>query len=247
MCGASSAQNTISDAQIQMYQKLNDAYSTTFGQQQAITGALTSAFTPILNAGPSQTGFSPSQENAMRTQNTENVATNYAQSQTATANAIAAMGGGNIPQTSTVTANALAANANEAARARSVGENAITQQNYAQGYKNWGAATTALSNTASLINPVNYAGQSTGAGNAAASSAAAIAAANNSPWNAAIGALGSIGGAALGNWSSLMPKSASPIPGAAPYAQAPQLTSMIPMAPMPAYPSSGYAGAMGGL
>lgn len=212
MCGASQQQKDLSSAQQQMYQTLNTAYGTTFGQSQAITGALTSAFTPILQAGPSQTGFSTAEDTAMRTQNTEAVTANYAQSQKAAAAALAGQGGGNMPQASSVNANILAANANAAAQARSAGELNITRQNYAQGYSNWQQAASVLSNTAGLINPLGYAGASTGAGQAAGTTANQISQANLSPWTAAIGAAGALGGAALGNWQNLFPKAAATAP-----------------------------------
>jgi hypothetical protein len=234
MCGASQQQKDISNAQQQMYQTLNQNYATTFGQDQAITGALTAAFTPILQAGPSQTGFSPAEDTAMRTQNTEAVTANYAQSQKAAAAALAGQGGGNMPQASSVNANILAANANAAAQARSQGELGITKLNYAQGYSNWQAATQALSTTAGLINPLGYAGASTGAGSAAATSANQISAANLSPWTSAIGALGSLGGAALGNWQNLFPKAAATAP-VTPWQGA---TTPTPLYSGPAMPSS---------
>jgi hypothetical protein len=198
MCGSTPQQTQISDAQQQMYQTLTSNYNTTFGQQQQITGALTAAFQPILQAGPSQTGMSPGQVNALNTENTENVATNYAQAQKATAQILAAQGGGNTLLPSSTNAQLLAANATAAAQARSQGQLAITNQNYQMGYQNWQNAASVLSNTAGLINPLGYAGQSTGAGSAAATTANQIASQQNSIWNAAIGALGSVGGAAIG-------------------------------------------------
>jgi hypothetical protein len=204
MCGANQQQKDITDEQQQFYNQLTQQYATVFGQNQAITGALTSAFTPILQAGPSQTGFSPAEETALRTQNTEGVATNYAQAQKATAQILAARGGGNTLLPSSVSSNLLAQNANQAAAQRAAGENTITQANYAQGYQNWNTAANVLGSTAGLLNPTGYSGQATGAGSAASTSAAAIAAASNSPWNAAFGALGSAaglaGGAAIGKW-----------------------------------------------
>ncbi len=95
MCGTSEEQTDISSDQSDFYKELTKEYSTIFGQNQEIIGALTSSFLPILQAGPSQTGFSQGQENALRTQNVENVATDYAQAQRATANILAARGGGN--------------------------------------------------------------------------------------------------------------------------------------------------------
>lgn len=215
MCGATQQQKDITNEQQQFYTTLQNQYSTVFAQNQAITGALTAAFTPILQAGPSQTGFAPSEENALQTQNTENVATNYAQAQKATADILAARGGGNTLLPSSVDANLLAQNANQAAAARATGQNTITQANYAQGYQNWQTAANVLGSTAGLLNPTSYSGQATGAGTAASSSAAAVAAAANSPWNAAFGALGSIAGGATGATllKGLLPSGSSGSPG----------------------------------
>src|ERR1700729_4316538 len=136
MCGSNQQQEDVTNEQNAFYQQLTQQYSTVFGENQAITGALTSAFTPILQAGPSQTGFAPTEENALQTQNTENVATNYAQAQKATADILAARGGGNTLLPSSVDSTILAQNANQAAAQRATGQNTITQANYAQGYQN---------------------------------------------------------------------------------------------------------------
>ena len=200
MCGSNDQQKDITDEQQAFYKNLTAQYNTVFGQNQAITGALTSAFTPILAAGPSQTGFAPGQENAMQTQNTENVATNYAQAQRATAQILAARGGGNTMLPSSVDANLLAQNANAAAASRASGQNQITQANYAQGYQNWNTAANVLGSTAGLLNPTGYAGVANTSGANASTSAAALAASSFAPWGAAMGALGSVGGAAAGGY-----------------------------------------------
>lgn len=211
MCGPTGQEDQISDEQAQFFKTLTQQYQTVFGQNQAITGALTNAFTPILKAGPSQTGFAPGEVNALQTQNTENVATNYAQAQRATAQALAGRGmgsgvsayggstsgGGNTFLPSSVNATILAQNANAAAAARSAGQNQITQANYNQGYQNWQQAASVLNGTASQLNPVSYAGTTTGAGQAAFGSAGSIAQQQFAPWGAAIGALSSVGSAAL--------------------------------------------------
>lgn len=199
MCGgASSTQNDINAEQTAFYKQLTDQYATIFGQNQAITGALTQAFTPILNAGPSQTGFSPAEETALRTENTEGTATNYAAAQRATAQALANRGGGNDFLPSSVDANLIAANANRAAATRSQGDLGITQANYERGYQNWQQAAAALATNAAQLNPNAYASSSTSAGGAAASEANAITQQNNSLWTAAIGALGGVAGSAVG-------------------------------------------------
>jgi hypothetical protein len=204
MCGSTGQQTQISDAQQQMYTTLTNAYNTTFGQDQAITSALTAQFQPILAAGPSQTGFSPGESTTLNTTAAENIAQNYAAAQKATAQALAARGGGNTLLPSSVSANLLAQNTNLAAQQRSQAQNTIQQANYAQGYQNWQQAANVLGSTASLINPLGYASSATGAGTAAATTANQIASQQNSVWNAAIGALGGVAGAALSNPSGPM-------------------------------------------
>jgi hypothetical protein len=206
MCGSNQQQTDITNEQADFYKQMTQQYATIFGENQAITGALTSAFTPILQAGPSQTGFSPAQETAMRTQNTETVATDYAQAQRATSQALAAKGGGNTFLPSSTTANILAGNANAAAATRAQGENQITQENYAQGYQNWQSAASVLSGTAGLLNPTGFAGATTGAGQQASTSATALAQSSFAPWGAALGALGSVGGMAAGGYFSNLGK-----------------------------------------
>ena len=198
MCGTSEDQTEISSEQKEFYKDLNDQYSSIFGQNQAIVGALTSAFMPILQAGPSQTGFSPSQENAMRTQNIENVATDYAQAQKATAQILAARGGGDTLLPSSVDANLIANNTAAAAAQRSQGDLAITNANYDRGYQNWNTAASVLGSTAQLINPNAYAGSITTAGNSAYDSAYKNAQTAFQPWGAAFNVLGSAAGMASG-------------------------------------------------
>jgi hypothetical protein len=206
MCGGSSStQNQINQQQLQFYQNLNSQYNTVFGQNQAITGALTSAFTPILNAGPGQQGYSPDELQALNTSATENIGQNYAQAQKATAQILAARGGGNDLLPSSVDANILAQNTNMAAAQRASAQNQITQSSYNQGNQNWLTAANVLGSTAGLLNPTSYAAQATGAGTAAASEANSINTANNSLWNAAIGSISNIAGQAAGglNWGKL--------------------------------------------
>lgn len=200
MCGSSNDQKDINASQIAFYNTLTQGYSQVFGQSQAITGALTSAFTPILQAGPMQPGFTPAQTQSLNTSAAENIATNYAQAQRATAGILAAKGGGNTLLPSSTSANLIAQNANQAAALRSQAQNQITQASYTQGRQNWQQAAGVLTNTAGLLNPTNYAGQATGAGSSAASEANSIAAQNTSLWGAAIGSLGGIAGDVIGQY-----------------------------------------------
>lgn len=197
MCGPSSQQQATTTEQSNFYNQLANQYSTVFGQNQAITGALTNAFTPILQRGASQTGYSPAEETSLRTQADTGVATNYAQAQKATAQTLAAMGGGNTYIPSSVTANIMANTANQAAAQRSSQQLGITQANYERGYQNWLTAASGLSGVASQLSPTAYAGTATSAGSSAASSEAQMAQEAFSPYQAAFGTLGALGGAAL--------------------------------------------------
>jgi len=202
MCGATQQQKDITDQQQEFYKQLTDQYATVFGQNQGIIGALTSAFTPILQAGPSQAGFSPEQRTNLETQNTENVATDYAQAQKATAQILAARGGGNTVLPSSVDANILAQNNIAAAAQRASGQSQIVQNDYAQGYQNWNTAASVLGSTAGLLNPTGFASTATGAGSAASTSATQVAQSAFAPWGAAFGALGAVGGAAAGGYAA---------------------------------------------
>jgi hypothetical protein len=210
MCGPSSQEKTITNEQQDFYQNLSKQYNTVFGENQQIVGALTNAFTPILQAGPSQEGWSPSQAAAMNTAATEKTATDYAQAQKATAQQLAARGGGDTFLPSSVNANILAANTNAAAAERAGLQNQNTLANYQQGNQNWQTAAGVLTNAGQLTNPTPFASATSTAGNDAMTSANAMAQQAFQPWGAAFSALGSIGGAALGRF--MMPsKGPSPV------------------------------------
>jgi hypothetical protein len=199
MCGgASDSEKGIGADETAFYKNLTNQYSTVFGQNQAITGALTSAFTPILAAGPGQTGFTPSETNSLNTTAAENIGTNYAQAQRATAQALAGRGGGNTLLPDSVSANMVAANTREAAQQRSLAQNQIVQNNYAQGRQNWLSAANSLGGVANILNPTSYASPTISAGSNAFGAEDTINNSNNSLWKTAIGALGSVAGQAVG-------------------------------------------------
>jgi hypothetical protein len=198
MCGTSSAEKTISNEQNAFYQQLTSQYATIFGENQGIMQNLTSAFTPILQAGSSQTGFSPAEETNMRTQATESTAAAYNQSAKATAENLAAQDGGNNYLPSGVASQIQANQATAAAQANATAQQNITAQNYATGRSNWLQAANVLGSTAAGLNPTAYSSSATGAGSAASNTATTMQQQALSPWNAAIGAAGGILGGATG-------------------------------------------------
>lgn len=199
MCGPSQQEKNLSQEQADMYQKMNDAYTTTFGQNQAITGALTKTFTPILAAGPGQEGFSQGEKDALQTGATESTATDYANANRTTSQALAARGGGNAFLPSGVTTQLNANNATGAAGELASEENKNKLADYSQGYQNWQTAANVLGSTASLLNPNAAGSTALSAGSEAFGSANTIQQQQDSGWKLAAGALGSVAGAAAGN------------------------------------------------
>lgn len=200
MCGPSSQQTQTTNEQANFYSNLTNQYNQVFGQNQAITGALTNAYSGILARGQGQTGYTPAEETSLRTQADTGVATNYAQAAGATGKVLAAMGGGNTYIPSSVTANIMASTANQAALERSRQQLGITTANYDLGRQNYWNALSGMTNVGQLTSPTAYAGAATSAGSQAASSEAAMAQEAFSPWQAAMGMLGSVGGMAAGKF-----------------------------------------------
>jgi len=193
MCGgASSAQKQLSQEQSQFYQQLQQNYGTEFAGQQSILNSLSSAFAPIVGAGVNQQGFSAPELAAMNTAAINNSAGNYANAARAVNEQIAGRGGGNMYLPSGTSAAIQGNIAAQAAGNLSNAENQITQANYQQGRQNFFNAAGALGGVASTYNPASFAGQATGAGNAAFGSATQIYNQGNQ-WMGMLG--GALGGA----------------------------------------------------
>lgn len=198
MCGPSGGQTALSQEQADFYKELQGSYATEFAGQSAILSSLNAAFTPILNAGPNQQGFSAAENATLNTQAMNTTSRNYQNAARAVGSQLAARGGGNAYLPSGVNAGIDASIASAAAGQLSAEESQITQANYAQGRQNFFNAAGALSGEASLMNPTQYAGQATGAGGAAFQSATDI----YNQGNAWQGLLGGVLGGALGSFGT---------------------------------------------
>lgn len=194
MCGASDAQKNLQTQQSNFYSTLTDAYKTQFGESQGITNALTRSFTPTLQAGPGQMGYSDGEKTALDTQATEGTAADYAKAQTATAQALGAANGGNQFVPNGANQQIEAQNSTAAAGEEASLKNTVLQNDYAQGRANYDQAASVLGSTAGLLSPTAAAGAATGAGSAAGTTANQIASADNSVWQGALGALGGVAG-----------------------------------------------------
>lgn len=198
-CGsASNAQNTLSAETGNFYQELSGAYQQQFGQYSSILDTLHNAWTPVLNGGIGQEGWTPQEAAAMNTQTINTVGANYKNAANATAEALAARGGGNeyLPSG---TADAVQAGvAEKAAQELSTEQNQNTIANYNTGRSNFLAANGALSSVASEDNPLGFASTASGTGNQAFQQATQINTENNSWMNDLTGALTGVAGAWAG-------------------------------------------------
>ena len=197
MCGPSSEQQQTYQAQAAFFNQLTSAYAQQFAGQTGILKELTSVYEPILQAGPSQAGFSPQELSALNTQATEQVSQNYASLQKALAAQQGAQGGGDVFVPSGVNEAIRAQLGTSAANELGSEQNKIQLANYAAGREQFNQATQALGGVAGMQNPIGYAGQATGAGEAAGKTAGDIASADNA-W---MGALGGLAGGVLGGWA----------------------------------------------
>jgi hypothetical protein len=200
MCGASSAQVGLQNAQISFYNEMTADYQQTYSQNQQILKSLTASFSPILAAGPNQEGFSSAELQSLESSATTGVGQNYAAAQKALAIQQGAQGGGNSFVPSGANSEMRGQLAQSAAQQESSEQLGIQQADYQTGQQNYWQAAGALGGVANAYNPTGYSGAATGAGGAASTTANEVEQANNSWMQLAAGALGATG-SALGGGS----------------------------------------------
>jgi hypothetical protein len=210
MCGSSSQQDENYAEQAAFAKQMQAENSTVFGQQQGILSSLNAGFQKIIDAGPSQQGFSADQKNDLDTQATEAVARNMTMDKQALGNGQAAQGGGDTFIPSGVTDQQNEELAATGASTDSTLHSQILQDDYTQGNTNYNNAVTGQTNVAGMLNPVGYSTATSTAGSNAGNEANAIAASANSPFTAVMGALGAVGGAAIGKMPSFGGAPAAP-------------------------------------
>ena len=168
-----------------------------YANQQAIYAPMAAQFQSIFDMGPSQEGFSQAEKDALNAQAIEGTGTNYSGAAKAVREQMAGRGGGDEPVSSGVQAQMDEEMAASSAAEESKEETGITTQDYATGRANYENAATGLEKIAAGENPVGYEQAQTQAGSAASTTATTIEAEQNSWVNAALGAAGSIAGAAI--------------------------------------------------
>jgi hypothetical protein len=203
---ASREQKQLAAEQAQFYRTLTANYAQQFAGQNAILQSLRDTFTPILQRGPGQQGFTAPEPTAMRTGAMENVGGAYQNAATAVNERMAALGGGNAYLPSGAAAQVNAALAQQAAEQEAGTQNQITMANYDVGRQNFYGAASALGNTAQMFSPTSYIGGANTAGQNAFQSATTIQQ-ENSAWKGALG--GMVGGvltAGVGSGKGLLGK-----------------------------------------
>jgi hypothetical protein len=200
MCGgATSTQSQLQKEEADFYANQIDSYKKAYSKYSDLSAAIEKQFQPILQAGPGQYGYTPTEDVALRTQATEGTAANYAAAQRTLAEQRAALGGG----TSNVNATSGAASA-ERARLAALGAKTGSQQNldittsgYDLGRQMWSNAMSGTVQLAGMWNPNQFASSTIGAGNSASSEANTIAQQQQSAWGSVLGAIGGIAGQAV--------------------------------------------------
>ena len=205
MCGGpSSAQTNLQNEESQFYQQQIDSYKAAYSKYSDLSDAIEKQFAPVLQAGPGQYGYTPTEDAALRTQATEGTASYYSAAQRTLAEQRAAMGGG----TSNVNVTSGAADA-ERARLAAIAAGTESQQNlgittsgYDLGRQMWSNAMSGTMQLAGMWNPNQFASSTVSAGQLASSQANTIAQQQQNAWGSVLGALGGIAGQAAGGWAS---------------------------------------------
>jgi hypothetical protein len=195
MCGASGAQKTdaanLSTSSAQIQQEAQQV----FGNTSSVFNDLTSAYAPIVAAGPNQQGFSAGELAAQNSAAITNVGTQYNNAKAAVGNAQAAVtgtgGGSALPSGANIGLNTSIATG---AAATEAGElNSIQQADYATGRANFDQAAAGLTAAPGVFNAATSANNaSTEAGTGAANAENQVSQANQSWMQAVSGALGDV-------------------------------------------------------
>jgi hypothetical protein len=198
-CGATSAQNQIQNQQMSLSNEATSQAQSIFGSDSAAYNQLLNTFSPTVQAGPGQNGFSAQETANLDSQAITANGQAAKNAKQAAGEQQAAAGGGNTVLPSGTTA-ATDANIDTAIAGNTANElSGITQAGYAQGAKNYEEAAQGLEAAPGVFNSATGAiGAATGAGSAASQTASGIAQENTSWVSGVTGALGGIAGAALG-------------------------------------------------
>ena len=166
-CGPSTAQQNTTTQQAGFTSQLMADHNENFGANSAILGNLTNELTPIVNAGPSQEGFSASEKAALNTQAIDQTGEANEHALQATNNQLNARGGGSEVLPSGTTGAIDASINTSSADTLAKEQNANTLADYAQGNQNYEKAAGMLGDVANDYNPNAIASTANQSGNEA--------------------------------------------------------------------------------
>jgi len=193
--GASSAANANEAAQTAFYTQMTEEQSTTFAEQQELYQNLLSVWQPIFDAGPNQLGFSPAENDALRSEIISSSGEATAQSEDATKMALEQGGGGKSDLTTGAEAQLESASQVLGGQAQAESLQQEQLEDYQQGLQDFENASTALTGEQQIVNPIGTADAANGAGQNATSAIKLVDSENTS-------ILGSILGGISGGLSS---------------------------------------------
>jgi hypothetical protein len=196
MCGPTGQQIQLGDEEMQAYQQAMQLTQQQYGNQQAILQPMAQQFQSIFDKGPNQEGYSQGEQDTLNSQVLAGTAENYQQAATAVNESEAAQGGGNIPLPSGAQLSRREQVAESAAQEESREETGVREAGYTQGLQEYESAAAGLGEVAGAENPLGYESAETSSGGTANEEENTIASEQNSWVNAAIGAVGSVAGAA---------------------------------------------------
>lgn len=202
MTGPSSQELQLQDEQMNFYKEGAQQAATVFGEDQSLLQMMQSVYAPILQAGPSQKGFSEGEFENLNTQVTEGTASDYQAAARAVSASEAAQGGGNNPLAIGGENQAREEVALAAAGKESEEQSKVLQADYEQGYKNYVNAGEELATVASDLNPVPYENAAISAGKAASDTALGISKQKTSWLAPVLGAASSLAGSAMSKMGS---------------------------------------------
>ena len=207
MCGgAPKGQTELAKAQTNLFNQEAAQQAQLFAEDEALAKEIQSIYGPIFNKGPNQLGFSQEERDNLNSTAATGVGQNFAAANTALKETLGAQGGGNTMLPSGVLTKAEEGVTTAGAAQLSSEQNQILQADYGQGYNEFEAATNALLGVGNVFsNSINASNAANSGGAAANQTYHDIAAENQSPWSAVLGALGGVAGAAgtaFGGWET---------------------------------------------
>lgn len=175
MCGPSSQEKDLANSNADFSKLLQSNYQTNNGNQQSILSNINRSLTPIVNAGPSQEGYSPAEAAALNTEAINNAGGQAKNLEQIVNSSQAGKGGGGSSGLTSGIQQALNATA-----ASSVANNLSSTQNqnlinnYNTGRQNYNAALAGEEGVASQYSPTALAGTAGGVGSNAFNEASTI-------------------------------------------------------------------------